>query len=279
MRITSTLIVVAKAVRDGLGKLVKWAAMAAAAAAAAVAAFVFITWDETHCVARLKVQRIKEHWLGPWPPTQEEYVCVEGDILKKKKDVRTVAVRTSPTPVANPDMCDPNSNLLLQCHINSLYRYFNAKLFQNRLRPVVLTVREMPGAVGYFASRRFYDGKGGSRPEIAIAVSRREATWLHIATTVVHEQVHQLIWQTGRQTSVAHNRAWVDEMRRVGLVASATGRPGGAQIGQRITQYILVGGLFDRVASAHPLVRQKKLAWKAHDPAIRKRKRPNGRFK
>jgi hypothetical protein len=70
----------------------------------------------------------------------------------------------------------------------------------------------------------------------------------------VHEQVH--VWQHvhGKPASRGyHNKEWADAMKAIGLQPSSSGKPGGKEVGQSMSHYILNDGAFsqsyDRLAA------------------------------
>ena len=68
-----------------------------------------------------------------------------------------------------------------------------------------------------------------------------------ILSTLVHEMTHVYQHVFGKPSrSGYHNSEWSDIMESIGLIASATGAPGGKRTGQRVSHYIAPGGAFDR---------------------------------
>src|SRR5215475_5793090 len=66
-----------------------------------------------------------------------------------------------------------------------------------------------------------------------------------ILSTLVHEMVH--VWQETHGTPPRrcyHDRQWAAKMKEIGLQPSTTGEPGGKEIGQSVTHYILPDGRF-----------------------------------
>ena len=64
-------------------------------------------------------------------------------------------------------------------------------------------------------------------------------------STLVHEMVH--LWQQHHGKSGRgryHNREWAEKMKQVGLYPSNTGKPGGREVGQQMTHYVIEGGAF-----------------------------------
>jgi len=69
---------------------------------------------------------------------------------------------------------------------------------------------------------------------------------IEVLQTLVHEMVH--IWQYhhGKVSRAGyHNKQWSETMKRIGLMPSTTGRPGGKPIGQNMSDYVISGGAFE----------------------------------
>lgn len=136
-----------------------------------------------------------------------------------------------------------------------IHRFFNDRLFDGALPPVMLTFARSGKYLGYFATGRWQLADGGEplheivlNPDFMRARGHKAAV-----STIVHEMAHQ--WQEafGHPSRRGyHNAEWTAEMERIGLVPSATGLPGGKKTGQRMTHYIDEGGPFDKAFEAMP---------------------------
>lgn len=84
---------VGEAGASGLRTILKYAAIGAGVLVSFAVTFVFVTWDSPHCEARLRVQRIGEMWLSSWPPAQQEYECLDGDIVRRVDSRSVVPIR------------------------------------------------------------------------------------------------------------------------------------------------------------------------------------------
>ncbi len=108
------------------------------------------------------------------------------------------------------------------------------------------------GAYGYFSGQRF-GTKDGSEvmDEIALNPAHfKSRTTEESLSTLVHEMCHLEQHHFGKPSrSGYHNREWAGMMRAIGLMASATGLPGGSETGQKVTHYITGGGAFDRACA------------------------------
>ena len=137
---------------------------------------------------------------------------------------------------------------------NGMFAYFNDRLFDGKLPPVLLNFSRLNRTYGFFAPER-WAGKGHQRAhEISLNPQHLKTRKPEeVASTLVHEMVH--LWQhedgnPGR--SGYHNREWATKMLEVGLVPSDTGQPGGKQTGQHMTHYIDPKGAFARAWSSMP---------------------------
>jgi predicted SprT family Zn-dependent metalloprotease len=66
-----------------------------------------------------------------------------------------------------------------------------------------------------------------------------------ILSTLAHEMCH--LWQQkyGKPSRKGyHNKEWASKMKKIGLIPSNTGEPGGGETGQQMTHYIQTDGPF-----------------------------------
>lgn len=128
----------------------------------------------------------------------------------------------------------------------AMFAYFNGELWGGRLPPVILNFSRHAGALGFFAPERWENGKERTHeisinPAFLLTRSPRE-----VASTLVHEMTHHWQKEFGKPSRGGyHNREWAAEMKRVGLHPSSTAAPGGDEVGQRVSHYIVEGGPFD----------------------------------
>jgi predicted RNA-binding Zn-ribbon protein involved in translation (DUF1610 family) len=139
--------------------------------------------------------------------------------------------------------------------LDRAYQFFNSELFDGILPPCLITMQRSRKAYGYFSSNRFanIDNLDQVAHEIALnpAYFLKE-TQTRVLSTLVHEMVH--LWQfhfgkAGRGRY--HNLQWARKMESVGLMASATGLPGGKKTGDRVSHYILDDGPYARVCASY----------------------------
>jgi predicted SprT family Zn-dependent metalloprotease len=126
------------------------------------------------------------------------------------------------------------------------YDHFNAELFAGELPHCLITMQRKPRTMGYYSHERFFNAQGERRSEISINPEYLANYPLQeTMQTLVHEMVH--LWQFHFGTPSRrgyHNREWAEKMKAVGLMPSTTGRPGGAQVGEKMSDYAIAGGVF-----------------------------------
>src|SRR5205085_2115221 len=132
---------------------------------------------------------------------------------------------------------------------SAAFDFFNRRLFEAMLPPVLITLQRHKGARGYYSAKRF-EGRADRSREVdelalnpAAFLARTDA---EILSTLVHEMIHH--WQAYFGTPSRgryHNHEWADKMETLGLMPTDTGEPGGSRVGQRVTHYIIEDGPFD----------------------------------
>lgn len=140
----------------------------------------------------------------------------------------------------------PTSDLYGQ--LQSLTDHFNRALFDGHLPTTIITLQRSAHTAGHFTESRWRHINGESVSELALNptyFARRSL--LALCQTVVHELCH--LWQQidgSASRPGYHNKVWAEKMELIGLMPSATGRPGGARTGQRMADYPIQGGSFLR---------------------------------
>ncbi len=134
------------------------------------------------------------------------------------------------------------------------YDHFNRELFEGKLPPCLITFQRSINCAGYYFFERFVRADGQRTDEIAMNPEHfAKYSLVYILQTLVHEMVH--LWQQhfGKPSvKTYHNKEWAAKMRAVGLMPSSTGQPGGAQTGQKMSDYPIQGGAF--LAASESLV-------------------------
>jgi predicted SprT family Zn-dependent metalloprotease len=135
---------------------------------------------------------------------------------------------------------------------SAAFDYFNDALFGGHLPHSMLNFSRKAGSVGFFAPDRW--SRGGDRThEISLNPDLLDMNPREVFQTLVHEMVH--LWQRtyGKPASRGyHNREWAVAMKRVGLMPSSTGKPGGSTTGQKMSDYVIPGGAFEQAFAAMP---------------------------
>ena len=128
------------------------------------------------------------------------------------------------------------------------YETFNRALFDNTLPNCLITLQRRKRTYGYFCGDRFGRADGALTDEIALNPTHfRDRPVEEVLATLGHEMVH--LWQhhfgkPGRGRY--HNLEWAEKMKAIGLQPTATGKEGGAEIGDVMNHMIVADGLFDR---------------------------------
>lgn len=135
--------------------------------------------------------------------------------------------------------------------LEQAYDWFNAELFQGQLPRVLFTLQRKGKAMGYFSAKRFKSRLAAEEEidELAINPAMFEKPDIEILDNLVHEMCH--VWQEhfGQPSrSGYHNKEWAAKMKEVGLQPSHTGRLGGMETGQKVSDYRIAGGPFERSA-------------------------------
>lgn len=134
--------------------------------------------------------------------------------------------------------------------LDDLYNFYNQAIFRGSLAECIVNMSRHGGAYGFFAPERWR----GENAEHAIVheislnpdyMNRTDKEW---HSTLVHEMCH--LWQEDNGTpsrSGYHNKQWAAKMQEVGLMPSETGIEGGKTTGQRVSHYVMPGGVFETV--------------------------------
>jgi SprT-like family len=129
----------------------------------------------------------------------------------------------------------------------------------------LITLQRHARALGYFSKNKFQQ-RGDGRAHVHEIALNPDGFVGHsdeeICQTFVHEMAH--VWQTefghaGR--GHYHNREFAAKMHSIGLMASATGKPGGATTGDRMSDYVLEGGPFQGACRA--FLDRYRLVWES----------------
>lgn len=142
------------------------------------------------------------------------------------------------------------------------YEHYNLSLFEGRLPNALITLQRSRRSYGYFCFNRFERDDGKYCDEIAMNPRYfRERSLEDVVSTLVHEMVH--LWQfhfgaPGRGRY--HNREWAEKMKTIGLYPSNTGAPGGQELGDQMSHYIIDGGPF-AISTERLITQGFKIDW------------------
>jgi len=127
------------------------------------------------------------------------------------------------------------------------FDHYNQALFDGALPACLITMQRKPRVLGYYAHRQFiHRHEKSTLDEIAMNPAYFGVVpLLEILQTLVHEMVHAWQRHFGQASRRGyHNRQWADKMEAIGLMPSSTGKPGGARVGEAISDYPIAGSMF-----------------------------------
>ncbi len=149
-----------------------------------------------------------------------------------------------------------------------LYGYFNDKLFGGSLPSIILNFSRKANTCGFFSRDRWSRLDGAKTHEISInPVHLATDPFIQVCQTITHEQAH--LWQAefGKTSRPGyHNQEWAGKMEEIGLMPSSTGQPGGDRVGQKMSDYVIDGGLFESAYKTMP--QALRLPWKANEATL-----------
>lgn len=133
--------------------------------------------------------------------------------------------------------------------LQEAYDHFNVALFDGALPDCFITYQRKANSYGYFAADRF-SGRTGKFAKHELALNPDAfigQTDKQVCQTLVHEQVHG--WQQAHGKPAArgyHDKEWAAKMKSIGLQPSSTGMVGGKETGQKMMDYIIADGPFEK---------------------------------
>ena len=147
-----------------------------------------------------------------------------------------------------------------------VYGHMNKNLFKGTLPDCLITLQHGQRFAAYFCRDKFRGRKKNIKThEIAlntdVYVVQED---VEILSSLVHEMVH--LWQCAFGSPSRggyHNKQWANKMESVGLMPSDTGQPGGRKTGQSMSDYIIPGGIFEKVAKGY-LKSGKGISWQSN---------------
>jgi len=137
-------------------------------------------------------------------------------------------------------------------HLYAAREIFNTELFGDALPLCVITLQRKNRSYGYFAAQQFGSKDlEETRDEIALnPVHFKERSLIECLATLAHEMVHQYQFYNGAPgRGPYHNKEWAGMMSAIGLQSTSTGDQAGKSTGDKVTQIIIPGGPFEKVAN------------------------------
>ena len=126
-----------------------------------------------------------------------------------------------------------------------LFNYYNRELFQDRLRECLINISRVKGDTASFIKESWERGENERKHEINLNPDHLQQKPKKWHTVLVHLMVHAWQHDYGKPSRAGyHNKEWASKMEGIGLIPSATGKPGGKKTGQNLYQYIDTKGLF-----------------------------------
>lgn len=121
-------------------------------------------------------------------------------------------------------------------YLQSAFDFFNNRLFNDSLAPVMFTITRQKNTCGYFRAEGWVSENGDRIHEIAMNPQYFiTASPLEIYQTIVHEMAHN--WQEDHGTPSRrnyHNKEWANKMRAIGLEPiSENGKGTGQKVGDK----------------------------------------------
>ena len=147
--------------------------------------------------------------------------------------------------------------------LNRIVQYYNKDLFSGALPPLVLTLQRNQKSIATFDPDRWGKGDGDIAHELSINSSVVTGLPLiELFKVVVHHMT--ICWQHvyGNPSRKGYcNKELANKLIEIGLQPTSTGMPGGAQVGQNIQSYPIVGGRF-LISSCRLLDTEKwRMSW------------------
>jgi hypothetical protein len=155
-----------------------------------------------------------------------------------------------PLPSGVPHSDGGNPTITLYASVVAAHAFLNNRLFAGRLsEPIITLQRRGRRYLGHFAGWQFAT-HDGTREVHELSLNPRYLCTLPIRRVLAilgHEMVHAEQSEYGRAPRHGyHDRQFAAWMRRIGLITSATGLPGGRPCGDTMNQYAESGGPFER---------------------------------
>jgi hypothetical protein len=188
-----------------------------------------------------------------------------------RTDITEIGVYTTHTE--SPTVRQPTAFLFLAGHFNN--HCFDSRL---DLSKVLIDHAATGRTFGHFAPNRFapLEGEGPKVHQISLnparikAIADNSSDELNdsaaadlgeLCKTLVHELAHCFDYEYGKPGKAGyHSRSWGAVMKHAGLHPSATGKPGGDEVGHSMLEYVIPGGRFEQAFNR--LLRERPVIWR-----------------
>lgn len=129
--------------------------------------------------------------------------------------------------------------------LQSIYDFFNNRLFNDLLPSVIFTITRKKNTAGYFRPDGWLTEDGEKVHEIAINPQYFiTSSPLELAQTIAHEQSHLWQHEHGKPSRRNyHNTEWAEKMKSIGLIPVSENGKG---TGQKVSDKVQIGGKFEK---------------------------------
>lgn len=130
------------------------------------------------------------------------------------------------------------------------YDFMNDRLFGGELQGCLITLNSTGRSFGFFSPQRFSRRDGVITDLINLSPAYFATRPVEdTLSTLAHECCHQ--WREYEGTPPGrrayHDKIWSTKMIEIGLQPSSTGSPGGKEVGEKMSHYIMPHGRFIKV--------------------------------
>ena len=173
-----------------------------------------------------------------------------------------------------PDPTEDTPTTTLYQELQQAFEHFNQALFVRelgkQLNPCIITLQRKRRSHGFFHSQRFcHLSSGAQADEISLNPTYFALHTIEESLSVlVHEMAHQyqaLYGKPGRRGY--HNKEWGGILKKIGLYPSSTGQPGGREVGEQMSHYIVPDGPFVRACN-ELITSEYRLSWMDRFPEL-----------
>lgn len=172
------------------------------------------------------------------------------------------------------DATEDTPTTTLYQELQQAFEHFNQKLFVGELgkplNPCIITLHRKRRSHGFFHSQRFCNlANGAQADEISLNPTYFALHTIEESLSVlVHEMAHQyqaLYGTPGRRGY--HNKEWGGILKKIGLYPSNTGQPGGREVGEQMSHFIVPDGPFARACN-ELITSEYRLSWMDRFPEL-----------